>query len=170
MPIKLFFMKKYIIFSGIVSVIIFLAPGCKKDTPVIPPVNAIARFLASDTAKTWIDFYRSGIKSDSSHYVIKKPCFTDDNWIFKAGGDFEMNEGASKCKDTDPYVFTTGNWKLSADNKFLEFSNVIGAGLKSGFKYEIIEITDDKLSLKIASKDMYVSTTAIEEDHLLIAK
>jgi len=82
-----------------------------------------------------------------------------------------MNEGGSKCADADPYVFTTGNWKLSTDNKYLELSNLTGdPNLRSSFKFEILELTHEKLSLKIAAADMYISATAIEEDHILIAK
>lgn len=161
-------MKKYIF---LIAVIFLFAQSCKKDTDIIAPVNIVSKLLAGDSAKTWIDFYRTGIKGDSSEYVIKASCFTDDNWVFKTSGYFEWNEGASKCKDSDPYIFTTGSWTLSADNKYIECNNIqLNADLKSKFKFEIIEITSDKLSLKIASKDLYVSTTAIEEDHVLIAK
>jgi Lipocalin-like domain len=161
-------MKRYFY---IIAGTFLLATACKKDDTIAPATMTVSKLLAGDTAKTWIDFYRSGTRADSSPFTIVTPCYTDDYWVFKTNGYFEMNEGGSKCSVADPYVFTTGNWKLSADNKYIELSNIaVNPNLKPGFKLEILEITPDKLSLKIVTADMYVSTTLLEEDHVMIAK
>ncbi|MHA6250280.1 hypothetical protein ACXYMU_20265 [Pontibacter sp. CAU 1760] len=146
--------------------------GCIDDTHEYNPGYGFAeRLLAGESEKEWLDFYRSGLRGDGTVFAITIPCYVDDLWVFRRDGTFEWNEGASKCNEADPYVYSSGNWRLSSDSKYIEFSNVAGdPSIRKSFKFEVVELTDEKLSVRIPAKELFVSTTNIEQRHTLFAE
>ena len=46
-------------------------------------------------------------------------CTRDDISIYMPNGQYQEEEGATKCKQADPQIIQTGTWTLSSDNKTL---------------------------------------------------
>lgn len=66
-------------------------------------------------------------------------CYLDNCINFKSDGTFIIDEGASKCKPTDPQTNNQGTWSLSPDEK--ELITIDQSQVTSTFHIESISAT-----------------------------
>ena len=69
--------------------------------------------------------------------LLIEACDKDDFFVFKTNGNLDLDEGPSKCDDTDPQVSTT-SWRLLENETKLEIG---------GDAYDIAELTNSTLKL-----------------------
>ena len=41
------------------------------------------------------------------------PCTQDDKYVFRTNNTYEINEGATKCNNSDPEIILTGTWQFT---------------------------------------------------------
>jgi hypothetical protein len=101
---------------AIVSVCTF--SSCKKEET---KTKTKAEIL---TQKAWV-MAKYEEKAGTAPWVDDFPnfdaCDKDDQYVFRANGTYEINEGATKCDPTDPQVFASGNWTLKNGDTILDF-------------------------------------------------
>jgi hypothetical protein len=78
-----------------------------------------------------------GTISDIYNTPFVKACFKDNYYVFNANGTAEINEGATKCNDSDPQSDPT-TWSLSADEKELTID---------GNTFTVLELSTNKMRL-----------------------
>jgi hypothetical protein len=91
----------------------------------------------------------SGTWSVDPSFSSMSACEKDDITLFKTGGSFEINEGASKCSPSDPQLIYTGVWAFQ--NNETEIS-IVGQGVAS------IELLNET-TLVITYSDTFGGTT-----------
>ncbi|HVX48717.1 MAG TPA: hypothetical protein VHB48_01120 [Chitinophagaceae bacterium] len=83
-------------------------------------------------------------------------CIRDNFYVFAPGGTATIDEGATKCGDSDPQT-TTGSWKLLENNTKLQALDPL-TGASANFTL-----------LEINSNDMKVQDTATYEGYTVTA-
>ena len=110
-------MKK-ILFTVMCHILIVATPSCKKDEPG----KSVSKTDLLTTGSWKMVAYQVDDNGDgvfeSDIFSQFDACFTDNFYTFKANGQFEMNEGAAKCDDTDPQTDVRG-WQFTQDEKNL---------------------------------------------------
>lgn len=95
------------------SILFLMLFSCTKEKNA---TNSKARLLTksgwrliAEEAKGYV-----GQTSWVNTYGNYKACEQDDIIVFNANGQFEINEGATKCNSGDPQIIETGTWTLTA--------------------------------------------------------
>jgi hypothetical protein len=91
----------------------------------------------------------SGTWGADPSFTSLSACEKDDITLFKTGGVFEVNEGATKCSASDPQLIYTGAWAFQ--NNETEIS-IVGQGVAS------IEVLNET-TLVITYSDTFGGTT-----------
>lgn len=102
-------MKMFIIrFQAFLFILAIAAiTSCENPTEVTPRIKE--DFLTGSQSKTWkvVQVKRKNV------VVPQSTCILDDNHIFHSNRDYELEEGATKCKATDPQQYK-GRWTVHA--------------------------------------------------------
>lgn len=70
--------------------------------------------------------------------LVPKSCLTDNNITYFPGGQYEVNEGSTKCDPTDPPAYT-GRWFFNKDET--ELTVQMGDSVKV---WNILQLKSDK--------------------------
>ena len=84
-----------------ISVLFF---SCKKDDPAKTKTDLLTAgswHVVAYTVDPAIDWDGDGT-DESNVYPVINPCIRDDHSTFFSGGTGELDEGATKCSDSDP--------------------------------------------------------------------
>lgn len=99
--------------------------GCSKNdsgttTPAAPTKTALL------TTKDWLmtskQFKKTTDATWTDSYSQLSPCDKDDRYVFNAAATYEINEGATKCSASDPFIIETGTWKFAQNETLLIFT------------------------------------------------
>ena len=135
---------KYIIISLISILFISYLSSCAKDEEKKEPTK-----LELVSEKVWeIDditmdpgiTYMGIAFTDASMFL--EECMTDNTYKFQKDGKTIMNEGPTKCNDTDPDEIQEGTWEFNADKTKMIFSGSAFLG-----EMNMESLTTDKLVL-----------------------
>ncbi len=85
-------------------------------------------------------------------------CEKDNTETFKADGNWTGDEGATKCKSTDPQTVTFGTWALSNEGKTLTTTETSSKEVSAE---TIIELTDTSLKTEIKETAFGISITVV---------
>lgn len=116
-------MKYLIIVTSLVLVL-----GCSKGTDSAPNITPTKASLL--TAKEWV-LVSSQYKSTTAtiwtdQFALMPACDKDDKLQFKVDGTYELNEGASKCNASNPFIIQTGTWKFALNETILAITEISG--------------------------------------------
>ena len=90
-----------------------LFAACKKDKSESARMNLITTGtwkLNGLTAQPGLDLDGDGV-IDNNIFMLYDVCEKDNIYSFKKNGEYEINEGTSKCDPSDPQV-NTSDWKF----------------------------------------------------------
>jgi hypothetical protein len=76
------------------------------------------------------------------------PCDRDNFITLKSGGTYQVEEGATKCAETDPTIVESGKWVLSADEKTISVTPTND----SPYEFEVVEAGKGQLRLNRAER------------------
>jgi hypothetical protein len=111
------------LFLSLMFASLMIMSACKKDKSV----QSNKDFISGKDCWRLVKFESKnsdGSYTDISDQVLSQdPCNMDDCYRFYKEGNFEQNEGATKCNPDDAQVYTTGTWSLSSDNVISISSN-----------------------------------------------
>jgi len=131
-------MKK--IHSLLVIGTLFLFVACKKDKSESARMDLITTGtwkLIGLTSQPGHDVDGDG-NIDTDLYAFYDVCEKDNLYVFKRNGEYEINEGASKCDASDPQIYTS-HW---------QFSNGETEIIIDGDKGTIDELTSSTLRIR----------------------
>jgi len=84
--------------------------SCKKENN---DVSAKTKLL---TQQDW-KLSKKEEKVNSDPFIDYLPslmsCTQDDKYIFRTNNSYEINEGATKCNNSDPEIILTGTWQFT---------------------------------------------------------
>ena len=123
----------------IVSMLCLFA-ACKKDKSASARMNLITTGswkLFGLTTQPGSDMNGDGI-IDNDLFLFYEDCEKDNIYTFKRNGEYEVNEGASKCDPSDSQVGTS-HW---------QFANSETEIIIAGDKGKIEELTSNTLVIK----------------------
>ena len=100
-----------------------------------------------------IDFFGTQI-SDVYNSVFFPNCAKDDLYIFKSDKSYEINEGPSKCDDSDPQIQEVGTWGFSTNETLLLLTPTGGTTEETAFE----SLTSSKIVIVFSELD---SLTAV---------
>jgi hypothetical protein len=115
----------------------FTLSSCKKD-------KTVTELLTNGSWKNTAISIDPGIDLDGTGTLVTDlfaqfpPCTKDDLTIFKTGGVYDSDEGATKCSVSDPQT-TQGVWVLSADEKTMTID---------GESWQILSLDESNLKVK----------------------
>ncbi len=93
---------------------LFLFTACQKDKSESARMDLITTGtwkLIALTSQPGNDIDGDGI-IDTDVFAFYDVCEKDNFYVFKRNGEYEVNEGASKCDASDPQVYTS-HWQFS---------------------------------------------------------
>jgi hypothetical protein len=107
-----------LLLRGTAVVVLFaLLNGCKKDDE-----KSKTQLL---TEKPWF-VSKAEEKAGTANWVDDFPnyaaCEKDDATLFKSNGQYENNEGATKCSAADPQIISTGTWNFASNETVLNIT------------------------------------------------
>ena len=129
-------MKNVIMFS--IFCVVISATSCKKKA--IDPIATMSKteLMGGKTSRVW---QTSAIKVDGKDtYTSLGACFKDNQLVLKADGDYERNNGAVKCKASEPQIIDTGKWSLKSNDSEL----VLGVRT-----FQIVELSANQFTIKV---------------------
>jgi hypothetical protein len=94
-------------------------------------------------------------------FVKLDACAKDDTETYKADGSWIGDEGATKCKSTDPQTETFGTWALSNEGKTLTSTNTASKEVTTATVKEltattlVTESTESLLGINITIVSTY---------------
>lgn len=138
-----------------------LFSACKKDDGVITKTDLLTSSswkitaLTIDPAFPTFDNQGNITGSTNDLFAMMGDCSKDDIYSFNADKTMSMDEGASKCDNSDPQK-NTGSWSFNSDETTL---TITADGDPQTMT--ILELTDKVLKLKSTEidGDMSISTT-----------
>jgi hypothetical protein len=112
-------MKKQFLFLSILifSTSIGLFTACKRDAAITPATSDLLTRAPWKLVKEE-ERLNQGPWTDYSFWT---PCYADDLFVFKTNGQYELNEGATKCSPNDQQVIEFGSWALGNNNTEIKF-------------------------------------------------
>lgn len=112
--------------------------ACKKNSDSIvltktelltrAPWKMIKAESKTGTAGAWID--------NTGSYAA---CEKDDNFVFYTTGNYELNEGLTKCAPADPQIYETGTWTFINSETELKTSSTGSPGYIRAILNELTE-------------------------------
>lgn len=91
-----------------IGLLTIIGYGCGKDDPI--PALTKTQLLSQ---KAWV---MTSLEDKVNGVWVKDnqiPAYElDDQYVFRANGTFEVNEGATKRSSTDPQIIGTSTWKF----------------------------------------------------------
>ncbi len=147
-------MKRRIQFAALVLVITGATTilSCKKDNDAKTKTELLTtgtwKYTASSINPAY-DYYSDGILA-TNIFSIMKPCEKDDFETYKTNGEWEYNEGPTKCDPSYPQSFSEP-WSFTANETKL---------LLGGVENTILELTATTLKLRFIFEDAGVFYTA----------
>ena len=106
----------------IISVVVF---SCKKDEPAKTKTDLLTTgswHVVAYTVDPAIDWDGDGT-DESNVYPVINPCIRDDHTTFFPGGTGELDEGATKCSDSDPQTIAFA-WSFDPSEKGITVQGV----------------------------------------------
>ncbi len=76
-------------------------------------------------------------------YAQLPNCFRDNFYRFQENGRFTLENGPTKCNDSDPQILNQGSWTFNADETALSLS-----GNSASFEWKIVELTEAALVIQ----------------------
>ena len=139
----------------------FLFSACKKDDDVTTKTDLLTSSswkitaLTIDPALPTFDNEGNITGSTNDLFAMLEDCSKDDIYSFNTDKTLSMDEGASKCDNSDPQK-STGSWSFNSDETTLTIKVEEYPETMS-----ILELTDKVLKLKSTEVDggMTISTT-----------
>jgi hypothetical protein len=105
-------MKPLLLYASFLSFGLLLFSSCKKDKEEVKPPLSRTEMITSGSWKIIaftlsppMDFDGDGTL-DSDAYATYQPCTKDNYFVFKQGGEMEVNQGATKCYSWDNQIET----------------------------------------------------------------
>jgi hypothetical protein len=124
--------------------------SCKKDSSGDEDVQTTEQKTALITKQMWVydngglDYDKNGTIDGPLAPENIKPCTIDNNLSFTASGQGTMDEGYTKCNETDPQTLPL-NWNFASKDAFLDLGGTGNTGLSGRFK--ILKLSDTQLSI-----------------------
>lgn len=102
------------------AIVTLLAISCSKKND---PAPSRSRDQIITNAKGWVltagtinpPIQIQGLPPISDFLLAIDDCEKDDITFFMANGDFKVDEGGTKCDDSDPQVKVQGTWAFNAN-------------------------------------------------------
>lgn len=114
--------------------------GCKKKAVDPVATTSKSELMAGKTSRIW---QTSAIKVDGKDtYTSLGACFKDNQLVLKADGDYERNNGAVKCKASEPQIIDAGKWSLKSNDSEL----VLGVRT-----FQIVELSANQFTIKVVT-------------------
>lgn len=114
---------------------VVLLVGCQKDEDPQPSKQEL---LTKNATKEWtLTTEREGSKD---LFALRKACDRDDILLFKSTGQFELNEGSSKCDAQYPQIIASGAWSFQTNDTELTVGDET---------YKLVELTAQTLRVSI---------------------
>ena len=122
-------------FAIATAVLALSVASCKKEVVLTPKDHL--------TTGSWklIAETQKGLDS----YTLREACEKDNFETFTAAGKFVVDEGATKCKATDPQM-DSSDYTVSADNKTITIKD---ATLGISFDFTVLELTATSLKTQL---------------------
>lgn len=114
-------MKSKFIASMLLGALIMIG-SCKKEDDAQTPKDFLTAKECWKLTKFELKDGAGNYNDVSTEFIGTYPCVIDNCYKFSVDGNFEQNEGATKCDPSDEQVFKNGTWKLSGDYKQLTWS------------------------------------------------
>lgn len=104
---------------------ILLVYGCSKSdggtpTPAAPTKTTL--LSSKDWLMTSKQYKKVTDATWTDSYNQFAACDKDDHYVFKLNGDYEANEGATKCSASDPFITETGTWKFAQNETMIIYT------------------------------------------------
>jgi hypothetical protein len=154
-------MKKILIMIG-AAIFIVASGGCKKEAE-LPTEQLLASLKGwMQTAQT-ISPARliNGIMVTDFYNQVMVDCKKDDILYFTntglLNGQYNIEEGLTKCNAADPAVVDSGTWTLNAAKTTIEFQSDAPAAVP--YMYTIVEISSSIFKLTRVELDNTTSYT-----------
>lgn len=158
-------MKKILPGIFCLSFVALLMGGCKvkdknpetKNTIASPKQNK-AWLLAGDEYKAWAveSFTVNGL----DQLKDMKACQLDNVDVYFRNLSLESHEGASRCHDNDPDIFSRGKWSFNADSSAIEIK--LGSNL---LQLDIVELTKNRFHYRSEVKSQITEAVLVATDY-----
>lgn len=135
-------MRYYTLLAVLFSAVLFIGGCKKKDDPSLKDVLSSHSWkVTAHTSDPALVINGTNYGTDVfSQLAIYKTCVKDNLFYFESNGNYRIEEGASKCNDTDPVINESGTWTLTSDEKTL---STTANGQRT--EYTILEKSSDKI-------------------------
>lgn len=101
---------KYTILMACMAAMTILS--CSKKEDKKGDASVVGKWkVTSVTSSVPIDRNGTGTKT-TDLFSGDKDCDKDDIYVFYATGNYEVNEGATQCKSSAPFIHTEGAWSM----------------------------------------------------------
>lgn len=125
---------------SLIALLSFLFLACSKDDKPKSRMDLLTNgpwHVTNYTIDPAFDWDGDGTQ-ETDIYSVMEPCIKDDRTTFHSNGSGELDEGATKCDDSDPQA-TPFLWNFEQD----------GAGINvQGIHYTIEALTESQLIVK----------------------
>ncbi|PTX22851.1 hypothetical protein C8N40_101679 [Pontibacter mucosus] len=118
----------------------FALTGCSKDNEVEPSKQALI------AGKKWAPFsgtYRIGKGPEQDALEGSTDCLFDDYNMYYKNGQYEYNNGATKCTEESAQVSARGTWFINGDTLNVYIS--LGPGAVWPSRRRIVKLTEHEL-------------------------
>lgn len=130
-------MKKYILF---VALFTCLMTGCVKEE-VLSKTDLL-------TQKSWV-FTAIRSQTNGGNWTDEFSSFTacekDNTVTFTSSGSYIVDEGATKCRSTDPQVQESGTWRFTTNE------TKISIGSTSSEVWSVLQLDANVLKIQVQS-------------------
>ncbi len=127
--------------NAVILFLIVLFGSCSKSADPAPTKEQLL-----SQSKGWIAtavFVEPAVFGTNDFYSILEKCIQDDIVFFTSAGLYRKEEGATKCRPTDPVVWDEGTWTFNADKSIItETSSTDGP-----LDYTVVGLTASELKL-----------------------
>ncbi len=143
-------MKKNFLLSLLGLSVLLAVSSCKDKNEEAIPLTKSQLLSGATWRLTGVSVSQLGVTIDLFQQLSS--CDKDNLTLYKTGGAFEVNEGATKCSSTDPQIVESGTWALTTNETKLSTTS-------GGFTdvYDILELT--ATTLKVKQTDQSGTTT-----------
>ncbi len=131
----------------------FLLVSCSKDNDI-----SNAELIVNDwriTARTVDPPIAFGGTMVSDLYAQAESCYKDDIISFKSDGKYTVEEGLTKCDDSDPQVSEVGTWQLNSDETIL----VLTDSDSDVTEINIVKMSKNSIEMNFIEKENDVNYT-----------
>lgn len=138
-------------FMAIILCFLFIALSCKKDEKSKTKPELLTNgswHVTAYTVDPAVDWDGDGT-DETNVYAIMESCIKDDRTTFVTGGTGELDEGASKCDDSDPQTIPL-TWALDQNETKLTVQ---------GDEYLIETLTETQMVIKQIEVESTVTYT-----------